>query len=175
MNEHEAAFAEELREGRVKRLGGVPHNEAPDAVALRLFGLNKWAEENFADLVFHIHVNDYPRRHRALPGIHTGFAIYVPDRIYANHENSRAAAEYLFSRLKKVAPVSTYGLERSGIVLDQELISLGASRSLSRPALLVEYGYVYERRFAAPARAAHLERLAEETYFALLEYFTHRP
>jgi len=47
--------------GAVKTVSGAYHSVASQDVALRLYGINKWANENNIDIEIHIHFNDYPR------------------------------------------------------------------------------------------------------------------
>ena len=77
-------------EKSLQRIGGyvhetpvVAHATAPDDVAQRLYGINKWVDENNIDIVVHIHFNDYPG-HGSAPGKYLGFAIYVPEKQYDN-------------------------------------------------------------------------------------------
>src|SRR6185436_8364106 len=134
-----------LGNGTVSKVkDGVIHNSAPPNVALRLFGINKWVNENKVDLAIHVHFNDYPRRNRSIAGEYSGFSIYVPEKQYVNSTTTLAIADSVFNRLDKYNPVSDFPKEDDGIVEEQELIAIGANDTLSAPSMLIEYGYIYE-------------------------------
>ncbi len=150
--------------GIVDEESGVLHPRAPADYAARLYGINKWANENGVDIVLHIHFNDYPRRAVTRPGAYAGFAIYAPEIQYSNARASRGLASSLAKTLEAYAHISTFPLEREGIVADQDLIALGANNSLSAAAALVEYGYIYEPQFQQPeVRPYVLEEAAFQT------------
>ncbi len=128
----------------------VDHMKAADDVALRLYGISKWAGENDIDLMIHVHLNDDTGHSYYTPGEQSGFAIYVPDQQYGNADASRAVAAPIFDRLKILNATSTMPLEDAGIVEDQELIALGAYNTSSVPSILIEYSYIYESKFAHP-------------------------
>ena len=149
----------------------VIHNNASNDVALRLFGIDKWANENNVDIVLHIHFNDYAG-HGNGPGEYSGFAIYVPQREYFNSTTTKALADTVFKRLKKYNAVSDLPGESSGIVEDQDLIAIGAFNSVDAASMLVEYGYIYEPQFTnAELRSAALNDLAFQTYLGLQDFF----
>ena len=60
----------------------VIHNTAPYSTALKLYAINKWVNDYKANIVIHIHFNDYPGRKRNQPGKYSGFSIYVPEEQY---------------------------------------------------------------------------------------------
>lgn len=122
------------------------HNEARSDVALRLYGVSKWANENGVDLVLHLHLNDEMSHAAGEPGVYSGPAIYVPDSIYGNAKVSKALAEPVLERLLATNATSTFGLETKGIVEDRDLIAVGAYNTAEMPSLLIEYGYIYEPR-----------------------------
>lgn len=126
----------------------VPHNDSSEDVALRLYGFNKWANENKIDAVIHIHFNDYPRLNKWTVGKYKGFAIYFPDGQLANGRESALLAADIFTQLRKKYITSTYEKELSGLISDQKLIALGASGTLSHSvrSVLIEYGYIYRFR-----------------------------
>jgi peptidoglycan hydrolase-like protein with peptidoglycan-binding domain len=149
----------------------APHNAAPGDVALRLYGINKWANERDVDLVLHLHLNDEAGRAPGERGAHSGAAIYVPDEIYGNADASRAVAEPIFDRLTAYTATSTFGLEQQGIVEDRELIAVGANNTSEVPSILIEYGYLYEPRITGEgAREETLEDFAYATALGLRDY-----
>ena len=75
LKEKKEIMRQHVREGTVHLLDGVFHNSAPSAVALRLYGINKWANEHDIHIVIHIHFNDYPGRPSHRPGRYNGFAL----------------------------------------------------------------------------------------------------
>ena len=148
------------------------HGFAKEDVALQLYGLNKWANENDIDIVIHFHFNDYPRPRRNLPGEYTGFAVYVPESQYPNALASIDFARTIFNQLQKHLPVSNLPFEKQGVIEDQELIAVGANASREGVSLLIEYGYIYEGRFVnAEVREAVLKELAFLTYEGIKKYF----
>ncbi|MFZ2149969.1 MAG: N-acetylmuramoyl-L-alanine amidase [Minisyncoccia bacterium] len=126
-----------------------PHNKASDSAAVRLYGFNKWANENDIDVVLHIHFNDHPRADVWTIGKYTGFAVYVPEEQMANSEESTELARSIFKELDKQYATSTFEKEKGGLVPDQTLIALGSHGSLEATvrSVLVEYGYIYEKKF----------------------------
>lgn len=160
-------------EGRIARVGDqVPHNDAPDDVAMRLYGINKWANEKNADIVIHIHFNDSAPRNMHTPGDYSGFAIYVPERQYSNAGASKEVAKKVFHRLERFMPVSDLPVEDAGIVEEQELIAIGSANTVDGASMLVEYGYVYEPQFSNSAtRRMAIRELALQTYLGLADYF----
>ncbi len=156
----------------VERNHGVPHGFAPGEAATRLYGINKWANENDIDIALHIHFNDYPRRRRNSPGEYSGFSIYVPEVQYPNAATSAEVARSVFEELKTSLPQSDLPKERGGILEDQELIAVGSNASREGASLLIEYGYLYESKFMDPTtRKVFITELAFLTYRGLKNYF----
>jgi len=149
----------------------VGHSKADPSVALRLYGVNKWANENDIDIAIHIHFNDYPG-HGSGPGKYTGFAIYVPERQYFNSTTTNAIALSVRNRLARYNPVSNLPGESQGIVPEQDLIAIGAFNSIDAASMLTEYGYLYEQRLQDPdVRRRTLDEMAYATYLGLLDFF----
>ena len=149
----------------------VYHNNVPDNVAIRLYGITKWANENGIDITVHIHFNDYPG-HGSGPGDHSGFAIYVPEPAYANSTTTGVIAQTVFKRLAKYNPVSDLPGESTGIVEEPDLIAIGANNTADAASMLIEYSYIYEPQVVNPAvRHAFLKELAYETYLGLQDFF----
>lgn len=151
---------------------GVHHNEAPSNIANRLYGINKWANENNMDIVIHVHFNDYPRTDPKSPGKYNGFSIYVPERQYSNSSSTKAIADNVFKRLSKYNPVSNLPAESVGILEDQDLIAVGSFNSLDAASMLIEYSYIYEPQLLDPnVRHTFIKELAYETYLGLTDFF----
>lgn len=127
----------------------VPHNTVTEDVSVILYGINKWANENKMDAVIHIHFNDYPRPDKWKIGKHTGFVVYYPDGEMANFKESANLAADIYTQLYKKYATSTYEKELGGLIPDQKLIAVGSNGTLesSVRAVLVEYGYIYEKKF----------------------------
>ncbi len=162
-----------VNSGTVKKIeNGLIHNSARQDVALRLYGINKWSNENKIDIAIHIHFNDYPRKNSSEAGKYSGFAIYVPEKQYANSTTTGVIANSIFKRLSKYNAVSDFPREEDGIVEEQDLIAIGSYNTLDVPSMLIEYGYIYEPQFADPiVRDSTLKDLAFQTYLGLQDFF----
>jgi N-acetylmuramoyl-L-alanine amidase len=148
------------------------HNKAPDDVALRLYGVGKWANENDVDMVIHLHFNDYPGHSKRAPGIYSGFTIYVPEQFYSNSSTTKILADSIFKRLQKFNPVSDLSGESAGVVPDPDLIAVGAFNSVNAPSMLIEYGYIYEPQFTDEGLNRNaIKDLAYETYLGIQDVF----
>jgi len=151
----------------------VDHNTAPTATALVLYGINKYANENNINLVLHLHINDYPRNAISKAGKYQGFAIYVPESQLPNTRASKNIGASIAKELAFVMPASNYKKEQPELVEDQELIAIGANGSRDGASLLIEYGYIYEKKFTDPAlRDKALKDLAHATYLGIQNYFS---
>lgn len=158
--------------GQIKKTSGVSHAKAPLPVAHRLFGINKWVNENNVDIAIHIHFNDYPRKNTKTPGEYSGFSIYVPERQYSNSTTTHVIADSIYKRLSSYFPVSNYPLESSGVVEEQDLIAIGSANSVAAPSMLIEYGYIYEPGLLKKeARSALIKEMAFQTYLGLQDFF----
>ncbi len=150
----------------------VPHNTALEKTSLKLYGINKWANEHGINIVLHIHFDDYGGRRQDEPGEYNGFVIFVPDHQFSNGKASMAIARKIFLRLAKYFPVSNAPREDSGVTEDSELIATGSNNSLDPASLLIEYGYIYEPQFNRPAlRESVVRELAFQTYIGLKSFF----
>ncbi|HEY0979225.1 MAG TPA: peptidoglycan-binding protein [Candidatus Paceibacterota bacterium] len=149
----------------------APHNEAASDVALRLYGITKWANEHEVDLMVHLHLNDETGHPEDERGAHSGVAIYVPDEIYGNAAASRAIAEPVFARLQATNATSTFGFEQEGVLEDRDLIAIGANNTSEVPSLLIEYGYIYEERITDGAREALFADFAYQTALGIKDFF----
>lgn len=149
-----------------------PHLDASEEVALRLYGFNKWANENKIDAVIHIHFNDYPRSNKWTIGEYRGFVIYIPEGQMANWKESGQLAANIFIQLKKKYLTSTYEKELGGLIPDQKLIALGSNGTLLSAvrSVLVEYGYIYRFRNSI-TRHKHYVNMARLTATGIQKYF----
>ena len=158
-----------------KPVATVYHNKAPQDVALRLYGITKWANENNVAIMLHIHLNDDPNHRKNVKGNYSGFTIYVPSEQYFNSKPSHAVSQAVFNRLAKESPVSNLPVESAGIVDEPGLIGLGINNSADAASILVEYGYIYESKFTDPNRRNQtLNDLAIQTYLAIQDYFNQK-
>ncbi len=171
--------ASHAEESKLIQMGSVPkpvssvrHITAPADIALRLYGVTKWANENDIDITLHIHFNDYPGHPSKSPGDYSGFTIYVPAAQYSNSSTTKVIAGKVFSELKKYNPVSDLPGESNGIVDEPRLIAIGADNTADSASMLIEYGYIYEQQFQDPAvRSLALKDLAYQTYLGLEDFF----
>jgi N-acetylmuramoyl-L-alanine amidase len=158
--------------GLIKERAQVEHNPAADNVSLKLYAINKWANEKDIDIVLHLHFNDDPTRSRLQKGEYSGFAIYAPEAQLPNSEASRDLAKFLKKELSKYVAQSDFPGEAAGVVEDQELIAVGSNASRKSVSLLVEYGYIYEPQFRYKSlRKEVFKELAYQTYSAIKKYF----
>ncbi len=161
-----------LASGEVSKIDNPPHSRVADDIATRLYGINKWSNDNRIDLAIHIHFNEYPRKDNTKPGAYSGFAVYVPESQFSNANLSRKIAERVLERLSAVGQPSNFHREAAGIVEDQQLIALGANNSLDAASLLIEYGYIYEPKFAGDAqRHSVFAKYAAGTYEGVKDFF----
>ena len=171
--EHKDAMLHSLSTGEAKKLTeGVHHNKAPQDVALRLYGINKWVNENDVDIAIHIHFNDYPRSNSQVEGKYSGFAIYVPEGQYQNSTTTKAVADTIYNRLLQYSAVSNLPVEDEGIIEEQDLIAIGSHNTVDAASMLIEYGYIYQPELqTAEMRKLALEELAFQTYSGLQDFF----
>lgn len=150
----------------------VYHNKVPSDVAFRLYGINKWINDNNIDITIHIHFNDDPERRSNRPGKYSGFSIYIPEHQYSNGTTSKAIAKDVFNRLAEYNPISTLKGEANGVVEEPDLIAVGAHDTVDAASMLIEYGYIYESSFSATTtRSQAFNNLAYETYLGLEDFF----
>ena len=146
------------------------HSFATSEISYRLYGINKWINDNDIDLVIHIHFNDYPG-HKSGPGKYKGITVYTPDEQYPNGQAGIDVGVAVFEALNQIRPTSNNPLELTGVVPDQELIAIGSNASVNAAAILVEYGYIYEPEFQSPVeREKIFKAMAEKTYEGLVNY-----
>lgn len=152
----------------------APHHTVSEDIALRLYGFNKWANENKIDAIIHFHFNDYPRPNSQKIGQYKGFAIYMPDGQFANSRESGQLAADIFIQLNKKYASSDWKPEAGGLVPDQKLIAIGANNTLSASvrSVLIEYGYVYEKKFRTKAaRLSAYKNMSILTTQGIKNYF----
>ena len=151
---------------------GEIHNNAAADVALRLYGITKWSDENGVDLMIHIHFNNYPGSPAKTAGKYSGLSMYIPASEYANSSATKPIADALFKRLTLYNPISNLPIESAGLMADPTLIATGAYDTAKMPSILIEYEYIYEPQLVNPAtRSLALKDLAYQTYLGLEDYF----
>lgn len=161
-----------FQQGLVEKRIFVRHNTASEKDFVKLYGINKWGNENDVDLVIHIHFNDYPGRKLDSIGKYSGFSIYIPEGQLPNAFVSKAIGQKVLSSLDKILAVSDYPKEDAGIIEDQELIAIGANASLNAAALLIEYGYIYESPLRNEKMREYLfSEIAYQSYAGVKKFF----
>ncbi len=161
-----------ILDGRLTKVEGLYHNEAPSGVATRLYGINKWSGEKGVEILIHIHLNDHPRSNVNRPGKYWGFAIYVPEKQYSNSLATRHLAEYIHKSLSEEFDVSNYPKEAAGIIESPDLIAIGNANTLDGASVLMEYGYIYRPAFQdKQAREETFDKMARLTYLGLIDFF----
>lgn len=169
-------FKGQVATGNMQMNEGVPHATAKPEVALRLYGINKWANENNIDYIVHIHIDDEGGRRYGKKGKYKGFTVYIPDREYSNGSTSMPFGKAIRDSLIKKYPSSTFPPESGGFVQDQQLIALGASNTLKPSAALIEYGYIYEHQFLNPdTQDFYTKAYAKQTYLGIASFFKNNP
>ncbi len=160
------SFTRALKKGEIEARDFEPaHNTAATDVALRLYGITKWATDEGYDLVVHIHLNDTGAQN------HQGFAVYVPDKEFGNAAASRPLGEAIAFELNKYNASSTLPIENYGVVEDQSLIALGAYNTAPFPSVLVEYAYLYESKVKnAEVRNLTIADMARQTARGIEKY-----
>ncbi len=152
----------------------TPHHKVTEDIALRLYGFNKWANENGIDAVIHVHFNDYPLPNKWSIGQYKGFAVYMPDTQFTNAKESAKLATDIFTQLHKKYSPSNYKQEKGGLVSDQKLIAIGAYGTLSASvrSVLIEYSYIYEKMFRVKStRLEAYQNMANLTATGIENYF----
>lgn len=138
--------------------------------AVRMYGVQRWANENNIDVLLHLHINDYPRKGKEKK--YTGLAIYVPEEQYSNSSASSQLEWAIFSELNKVIATSTLKEEKSGVIPDQELIAIGRFNTADTANILIEYGYIYEPQYQNKMkRLKAVDEYALRTYLGLESFF----
>lgn len=171
--EQKKLMAQLIKEGKIERkTDGVYHNNAPLDAAMRLFGINKWANEQEVDITVHIHFNDIYRPNSRIEAPYSGFSIYVPEKQYSNAKASREIADAIFKRLAFFFPISDVSKESVGVVEDQDLIAVGQSNTADAVSMLIEYSYIYEPHLQNKnIREPIIKEMALQTYLGLQDFF----
>lgn len=168
----QTVFKTAVRQGQVTSKILDYHGTASGEDSLKLYGINKWANDNRIDIVLHLHFNDYPTRPAGQAGIYFGFSMYVPEEQLPNSRASVKIAQSVFHQLDKYFDQSDLPIEKKGIIEDQELIAIGSNASLNAASVLIEYGYIYEPPFLHPAiRDPLFRELAFQTYLSIKKFF----
>jgi len=171
--EKQEAIEQLVERGLFEWPDGPHHASASSEMVLRLYGINKWANENDVDIILNLHFNDDPeRRSHHDRGKYEGFAIYVPNTQYDNSIASKSLANKIFEKLHTYYPISNLPQEKSGIVESHKLIAIGSYNTLNIPSVVIEYGYLYEPQFDNEiTREASIQHLALQTYLGVHEFF----
>lgn len=165
-----AETIKKVESGELAEVEGIQHNSASQEASTYLYGINKWSGENDVDFIIHLHINDDVRKKRKIPGLYSGFSIYIPEKQYSNSKKSRELAEKVKEKLSEAYGASTLKAEADTIIEAQELIALGRYGTLDVPAILIEYGYIYENIFSEENFDKTATDMAERTYDALTSY-----
>lgn len=171
-----AAYKNKISSGQIKSVESVPHNTAPDKVAIRLYGINKWANENNIDIILHLHVNDAGGRVWGQPGQYTGVSVYIPEGQFTHAPTSAVLGEAIYSELILKNKKSNYPPEANGLLEDQDLIAVGSNGTLTNAAVaLIEYGYIYEPQFTnLDIQETVTKDFAHQTFLGLHRFFRDR-
>lgn len=173
IDEHKNETSSLIESGLYEPVQVVKHNQTSEEVAIKLYGINKWVNENDIDLVVHVHFNDYPRKNRDSEGKYTGFSLYIPSDNLSGNKESKELAESLEKNLSKFFDGSTLPIEKSIIIENSDLIAIGSNSTIKTSTpILIEYGYLYEEKFYnEEKREESLNRAAEQTYLAIDDIF----
>lgn len=144
----------------------MKHNDAESSAVLFLYGTNKWIDEKNIDLVLHVHFNSNPKIN-GKPN-YRGYSIYIPDKQYANADQSKRFADYVNEEIVKIQKPSNMPQEKETIISSQELIAVGNYDTLKIPSVVVEYAYMYESLMTnTETRNAFIEKAASSTATAI--------
>lgn len=163
---------DKINSGNFIKKTEIKYNKATEDVAIRLYGVNKWVNDNKIDAVIHIHFNDYPRKNMRTAGKYKGFAIYMPEGQMINSKESTKLAKSIFSQLSSKYAPSNFKQELGGLIPEQNLIAMGSNGTLieSVRSILIEYGYIY--RFANNIiRHQAYVNMADLTIKGIKDYF----
>lgn len=172
---HKRRTEKALDTGTIDPVGGVAHNDAPSIVAYRLYGINRWADEEGFDFVLHVHFNDEAGRRSDSPGKYSGYSIYVPSKELPNHVESLKLGDAVGARLKRSVYMSNLPVEKenaseNGVIPDFKLIAVGSNGTLELPSILVEYSYIFEPTVSPKFLDLSTGIMAEATALGIREY-----
>lgn len=161
-----------IDEGSFVEREDAQHSVATLDTAVKLYGINKWVNENKMDAVVHVHFNDLYRKNKWSDGRYKGFAIYVPEDQMYNSDISLGLAESVFEKLHTKYIVSNNVQELEGIVPSQRLIALGANGTLTETvrSILIEYGYIYRFKDRTMRHQAYKD-MADLTVKGIKDYY----
>jgi len=156
-----------MTSGKIKYVpDSANHADVTAETSVKLYGMNKWANENNIDLVLNLHFNDEQRPNMNAPGDLKGFDIFIPESQMKNSKTSRIIAQNIFDELKKIELP-----EINNLLEDQSLIALGASGTLDAPSMLIEYGYIFEKGIRTDTdREQTLSKMAQQTALGIEDY-----
>ncbi len=149
INDQKEDINQLIAKGEITIEDEVPHADANSETAIRLYGLNSWADHEDFDLVVHVHFNDYGGRNLDTPGEYSGYSIYVPNKELYNAKFSKDLGDAIGKRLSTTLYKSNQPSEKKngnayGVIPDFYLIAMGAYKTSKAPRTLVEYSYIYE-------------------------------
>jgi len=165
---------DKISNGNFIQKANVPHVSVSEDTSIKLYGINKWANENKIDAVIHVHFNDYSRPGIWAIGKYKGFSIYVPEAQMANFKGSTLLASNIFNEISKKYNISNYDKESKGIIPEQKLIAMGSFGTLDKNvnSVLIEYGYIYQKIFRnTTTRHAAYKNMASLTTKGIQNYF----
>jgi N-acetylmuramoyl-L-alanine amidase len=170
-NERQATYKLLVASGEEKIVPDMgEHTVVGPTATIELYGINKWANESDVDLIIHLHFNNSTRKNVKLPGPRHGFVMYIPQKQNVNAATSREVAQYIYNELKKKLSPEAPGYYNS-LFEDQSLIALGASNTLTKPSMLIEYEYIYDKVLQdKTSRDKALEQMAEQTVAGIQDY-----
>ena len=171
-NEAKKKMKEKIEKGDFTDNSPEPIYVVTPDTGVKLYGINKWANENQIDIVVHIHFNDHTRKKKSTAGKYKGFAIYYPEEQMPNYGKSLAFAKSIFGELSTIYKTSDNVRETGGLVANQDLIVLGSNETLfaSVGSVLIEYGYIYEFKDTAIREKAY-ENMTERTIKGISDFF----
>ena len=172
MNEKKEVMKKYISSGQLVDKSTDNHTMANEDMLVKLYGINKWAEDNAIDLTLHLHFNDYAGRKSSAPGKYSGFSIYIPESQFPNASVSRKVSSVIYEELEKYFAKSNMPLEVDGLIEDQELISVGSNASRSGASMLLELGYIYEPVIVSKETCgAIVGEMAYRIYRGVVGYF----
>lgn len=163
---------DQINNGSFVKKVQIIHNKASEDTAIRLYGINKWADDNKIDAVIHVHFDDYPRKNMQTAGKYKGFTIFIPEKQMINFKESTKLAKSVFSQLLQKYASSNFKSELGGLAPDQTLIALGSNNTLieSVRSILIEYGYIYRFANSTMRHQAYIN-MANLTVKGIVNYF----
>lgn len=173
-NNAKKAMQAEITDGNFIAKTGTPHASVSADTALKLYGVNKWADENNIDAIINVHFDDYFRPDVWTIGKYKGFTVYMPEGQMPNAKKSALLAGSIFAQLSKKYNTSTFPAEKGGLIPDQKLIALGANDTLDKGvrSVLIEYGYIYQKIFRnSTTRHQAYKTMASLTATGIENYF----